>query len=32
MDPRIIVRPAKDQVDDLLGELRGGPSATSASW
>jgi len=22
MDPRIIVRPAKDQVDDLLGELR----------
>jgi len=23
MDPRITVRPAKDQVDDLLGELRG---------
>jgi len=22
MDPRIVVRPAKDQVDDLLGELR----------
>jgi len=31
MDPRIIVA-GERPVDDLLGELRGGPSATSASW
>ena len=32
VDPEVEIRPTRGQVDDLIEEIRAGPSATSASW
>ena len=32
VDPEVLVRPTKGQIDDLIHEVRSGSSATSGSW
>ena len=32
VDPQVVVKPTKGQIDDLIGEIRKRPTATSGCW